>query len=116
MESHLNTDESRLNMKVGLDFASHDVVNHSAEEYGRRDLKTGRLATTNTVEGFFGNRKRSLDGTHHHISKKHTGLYFAELDYKYNTRATSDGARTAAGIQGIAGKRLMLRSPKAKVA
>lgn len=113
-DAHLNTDESRLYKKVGQEFASHDVVNHSAEEYGRQDAQTGRLATTNAVEGFFGNSKRSLDGTHHHISKKHTGLYFAELDYKYNTRKGTDGARTVSGIHGIAGKRLMLRSPKAK--
>ena len=114
MEANLNTDESRLHKKVGRDFASHDVVNHSAEEYGRRDLETGRLATTNTVEGFFGNSKRS---PHHHICRKHTGLYFVELDYKYNTRAITDGARTAAGIQGVDDrKRLMLHSPKTKVA
>ena len=63
---------------------------------------------------FFGNSKRSLDGTHHHISRKHTDLYFAELDYKYNTRKETDGARTIEGIQGIEGKRLMLRKSKKK--
>lgn len=111
-DAHLNTDESKLYKKVGKEFASHDVVNHSREEYGYTDIMSGRLATTNTAEGFFGNSKRSLDGTHHHISKQHTGLYFAELDYKYNTRASTDGARTASGIQGVVGKRLMLRRPK----
>lgn len=110
-DANLNTDESRLYKRVGKEFASHDVVNHSIEEYGWHDSETGRLATTNAVEGFFGNSKRSLDGTHHHISKEHTGLYFAELDYKYNTRRTTDGARTVSGIQGVVGKRLMLRRP-----
>lgn len=108
----LNTDESRLYKKVGKEFAAHDVVNHSKEEYARRDEESDRLATTNTVEGFFGNSKRSLDGTHHHISKTHAGLYFSELDYKYNTRKSTDGARTTLGIQQMTGKRLMLRSPK----
>ena len=113
-DGNLNTDQSYLYRKVGKEFASHDIVNHSKEEYARHDLETGRLATTNTVEGFFGNSKRAIDGTHHHISRKHTGLYFAELDYKYNTRNESDGARTAGGIQGIVGKRQMLRSAKLK--
>ncbi len=73
---------------------------------------TGRLATTNTAEGFFGNSKRSLDGTHHHVSRKYLPFYLAELDYKYNTREMTDGARTANAIPKLVGKRLMLRRPK----
>lgn len=111
-DAHLNTDESPLYKKVGKQFVSHDVVNHSREEYGYTDIMSGRLATTNTVEGFFGNSKRAIDGTHHHISKRHVSLYFAELDYKYNTRKATDGARTTEGLRSIGGKRLMLRAPK----
>lgn len=111
--AHLNTDESPLYKKTGKIFASHDTVNHSIDEYARSD-KSGRLATTNTAEGFFGNSKRSLDGTHHHVSGKHIPLYLAELDYKYNTRKATDGSRTVGSIQRIAGKRLMLRRPTAK--
>ena len=109
--AHLNTDESPLYTKPGKKFASHDTVNHGEEEYARRD-KSGRLASTNTAEGFFGNSKRSLDGTHHQVSAKHLSLYLAELDYKYNTREETDGARTAHGIPKIVGKRLMLRRPR----
>ena len=108
--AHLNTDESPLYRKTGKTFASHDTVNHSIEEYARND-ESGRLATTNTAEGFFGNSKRSLDGTHHHVSGQHIPLYLAELDYKYNTRKISDGARTVGSIQRIEGKRLILRHP-----
>jgi transposase-like protein len=111
-DAALNTDESPVYSRAGRSFASHDTVNHSEKEYVRHDKVTGRLATTNAVEGFFGNSKRSVDGTHHHISKRHTGLYFAELDYKYNTRKLSDGERTNAGIRKMNGKRLMLKSPK----
>jgi len=81
--AHLNTDESPLYTRTGKIFASHDTVNHSQEEYVRRDV-SGRLATTNTAEGFFGNSKRSLDGTYHHVSSKYLPFYLAELDYKYN--------------------------------
>lgn len=109
--AHLNTDEAPVYRKLGKAFASHDVVNHSREEYARRDT-SGRLATTNTAEGFFGNAKRSLDGTHHQVSAKHLPLYLAEIDFKYNTREETDGARTARGIPKIVGKRLMLRRPK----
>ena len=66
--------------------------------------ESGRLATTNSAEGFFGNSKRSIDGTHHNISRQHTDLYLAELDYKYNTRKQTDAARTIGGIQKIEGK------------
>jgi transposase-like protein len=113
--SCLNTDESPLYAKVGRAFAAHDTVNHHDEEYARLDRKTGRLATTNTVEGFFGNSKRSIDGTHHQISRKHTELYLAELDHKYNTRKLTDGERTVLGIKRMEGKRLMLHPPKAAV-
>jgi len=108
-DAHLNTDESPLYTATGKEFASHDTVNHGAKEYVRHDKETGRTATTNTVEGFFGNTKRSLDGTHHHVSSKHLPFYLAELDHKYNTRKLSDGARTVDGIRKVEGKRLILR-------
>jgi len=111
--ARLNTDESSVYKAVGQDFASHDTVNHSREEYARDDAATGRKATTNTVEGFFGNSKRSIDGTHHNISREHTDLYFAELDFKYNTRKVTDGERSVEAIRLIEGKRLMLKPPKA---
>jgi transposase-like protein len=109
--ANLNTDESPLYKTNGKMFASHDTVNHGQEEYARHD-KSGRLASTNTAEGFFGNSKRSIDGTHHHVSRKYLPFYLAELDFKYNTRKMTDGARTADAIPKIVGKRLMLRRAK----
>jgi transposase-like protein len=111
--ARLNTDESPRYKTVGREFKSHDTVNHSEEEYARDDLATGRKASTNTVEGFFGNSKRSIDGTHHNISREHMDLYFAELDFKYNTRKVTDGERTVEALKKIEGKRLMLKRPKA---
>ncbi len=108
--AHLNTHEAPVYKKPGKSFASHDVVNHSQEEYARHDV-SGRLATTSTAEGFFGNSKRSIDGTRHQVSAKHLPLYLAELDFKYNTREDTDGARTTTRIPKIVGKRLMLRRP-----
>lgn len=108
-DAQLHTDESHLYRKHGERFAAHSTVNHGEEEYAR--YEDGTLVTTNTVEGFFGNTKRSIDGTHHQVSRKHLPLYLAEVDYKYNTREMTDGARTAGGIPKIVGKRLMLRRP-----
>lgn len=112
--AHLNTDEAPVYIKPAGRFASHSAVNHKAEEYARVE-DDGSLATTNTVEGFFGNSKRGIDGTHHHISRQHTNLYFAEVDHKYNTRDLTDGERTVAGMRRMEGKRLMRRAPKRKV-
>ncbi len=111
LSAHLNTDESPVYTKTGQDFASHDTVNHSEEEYSRHDSETGRHATTNTAEGFFGNTKRSLDGTHHHVTARRLPLYLAEIDYKYNTRKVTDGARTVGAIKRAVGKRLTYRWP-----
>lgn len=111
--ANLNTDESPLYAKAGKNFASHEAVNHSIEEYSRTSFMTGRTVTTNSVEGFFGNTKRSLDGTHHQISRQHLHLYVAEMDFKYNTRKVSDGQRTTEGIRRMEGKRLMFHKPKA---
>ena len=103
VSAHLNTDESPIYTAVGKSFASHDTVNHRTEEYARKD-KSGRLATTNAAAGLFCNSRRSVDGTNHHISRKHTNLYFAELDHKYNTRKVTDGARTVVVIESVGGK------------
>ncbi len=111
IDATLNTDESPLYTKTGGHFALHRTVNHSRDEYSRVDVLAGRV-TTNSVEGFFGNAKRSLDGTHHHVSEKHLPLYLAEIDHKYNTRKASDGARTDEGIRRVEGKRLTLRGLK----
>lgn len=112
--AHLNTDESRIYEKAGRGFASHDTVNHGIGEYMRPDSLTGRKATTNTVEGYFGNTKRSISGTHHAISPRHTDLYLNELDFKYNTRHMTDGERAVAGIKRAEGRRVMQRELVAK--
>lgn len=110
----LHTDESPLYVEPGKGFASHDTVNHSEKEYARKDTATGRIITTNAAEGYFGNSKRSLDGTHHSVSRKYLPLYVAELDHKYNTRKVTDGERAVNGITGATGRRLTLRPMKTK--
>ena len=58
----------------------HDSVNHSVGEYGRG------IVHTNTIEGFWSQLKRSVDGTYHCVSAKYLQLYLNEFAYRYNRR------------------------------
>lgn len=78
-------------------------MNHSKREYARGNI------TTNTVEGFFSQLKRSIDGTHHHVTRDHLQRYLSEFDYRYSTRKMSDGERTLRTIRQAEGKRLKYR-------
>jgi hypothetical protein len=89
----------------GKKFASHETVDHGKKEYSR-----GRVHT-NTVEGYFSQLKRSIDGTHHHVSERHLNRYLGEFDYRYGTRKVKDGERVEEAIRRVAGKRLTYRKP-----
>ncbi len=98
--AHLRTDAFGGYRQLGREFASHETVNHQAGEYVRGD------ASTNTLEGYFSQLKRSIDGTHHHVSAHHLHRYVGEFDFRYNTRTLRDGERTVQAIRQSAGKRL----------
>jgi transposase-like protein len=103
-EASLMTDTSTVYPGPGKAFASHEMVDHSADEYVRGD------AYTNTAEGHFSQLKRSIDGTHHHVSEKHLDRYLAEFDYRYSTRHDEDGERTEKTIKRVSGKRLTYKA------
>jgi transposase len=63
----------------------HESVNHSAEEWVR-----GK-AHTNTIEGFWSQLKRSIDGTYHAVSPKHLQSYVNEFAFRYNHRTIAIG-------------------------
>ena len=98
--SILYTDQASVYLPVGREFLLHESVNHNEEEYVRGDV------TTNHVEGFFSQLKRSLDGTHHHVSRQHLDRYLAEFDYRYSTRHLSDTERMERLCGQVGGKRL----------
>jgi transposase-like protein len=113
-ESHLMTDEARRYEAIGKEFASHGVVDHSREEYGYTDRKTGRKINTNTVEGYYSIFKRGMKGVYQHCGEKHLHRYLAEFDFRYSNRAAvgvEDGERAAKALKGIEGKRLTYRIP-----
>ena len=104
--SFLMTDDAGQYRHVGKEFAKHEILNHSIDEYVRGD------AHTNSVEGFFATLKRGITGTFHHVSQQHLKRYLAEFDFRYNERqacGVSDKERTIKAMQGIEGKRLTYR-------
>jgi transposase len=64
-----------------LDFAyEHGRVNHLAKEYvnGKHHV--------NSLEGHWSLLKRSIKGTHVHVSAKHLWKYVSEFSYRHNMR------------------------------
>jgi transposase-like protein len=104
--SALMTDEANQYRRIGRQFASHESVNHGAEEWVRG------AAHTNTVEGFFSIFKRGMKGIYQHCSEKHLHRYLAEFDFRYSNRVAlgvNDSERAERAIRGIVGKRLTYR-------
>ena len=107
-ESHLMTDEARRYERLGQEFAKHDAVDHSREEYAYRDRVTGTMITTNTVEGFYSIFKRGMIGVYQHCGEQHLHRYLAEFDFRYSNRiavGVDDTARAERALQGVKGKR-----------
>ncbi len=113
-ETALMTDSAswyrRLNRSG--EYASHDQIDHSQEEYAR--YESGRpVIHTNTVEGYFGLFKRGMRGVYQHCSEKHLHRYLAEFDFRYNHRVAlgvNDEQRAVGMVKGAKGKRLTYRA------
>lgn len=109
-ESRLMTDEARHYMEVGREYATHDAVNHTEEEYVR--YAGGDTITTNTVEGYYSIFKRGMKGVYQHCGEKHLHRYLAEFDFRYSNRVApgvDDQDRAEKAIKGATGKRLTYR-------
>lgn len=65
-------------------------------------------AHVNSAEGFFSLLKRGINGTFHHVGKKHLGRYLDEFSFRYNTRKASDAERAETAVRGAEGERLMM--------
>ncbi|HEX4111893.1 MAG TPA: IS1595 family transposase, partial [Stellaceae bacterium] len=64
--SYLMTDDGGEYRRLGVEFAGHGTVNHSAGEY----VRTGGFHHTNTIENYFSILKRGITGTYHHVSQQ----------------------------------------------
>jgi len=105
-EARLMTDQAKYYDPIGKDFADHQSVNHSKDEYVRGDVYT------NNAEGYFSIFKKGMRGIYQHCSEKHLHRYLAEFDFRYNHRVAlgvNDSARAEKALFGAKGKRLYYR-------
>jgi transposase-like protein len=104
----LVTDESRLYMETGREYADHQTVQHTGvgAEYVNKNGYT-----TNNVENFFGVFKRGFKGTYSHCEEQHLQRYLKEFDFRYTHRKITDNERRIEALKRIEGKRLTYRRP-----
>ncbi len=105
-KSKLMTDEWRGYRLPGREFASHESVNHSQEEWTRGEVHT------QSVENFFSVFKRGMKGVYQHCSEKHLARYLHEFAFRHSHRVRlgiNDVQRVALAIKGMEGKRLTYR-------
>jgi len=81
--TEVHTDEYRTYLTLGTIGYEHKMVNHAAKEYA-----TPEGVSVNAIEGFWAQLKRSINGTHIHVSSKHLWKYAKEAEYRFNRRQT----------------------------
>lgn len=81
--STLITDTYQSYEIVGREF-DHKKINHKKERYVNGSVYT------NTIEGFWSQLKRSINGTYHSVSKKHLQLYVNEFAWRYSNRKNEE--------------------------
>ena len=108
-EARLMTDEARVYVTLGREYAEHSTTHHKAKQYVDYDDRT---IHTNTVEGAFSVFKRGMRGVYQHCGEQHLHRYLAEFEFRYNTREKNgfdDRARAGEALIGVVGKRLTYR-------
>lgn len=74
------SDSWRAYIKLQSQGFNHESVNHLKNEWKRGN------AHTNTIEGFWSQLKRSINGTYHVVSPKYLQTYVNEFAWRYNHR------------------------------
>ncbi len=77
------TDEHPIYKRNCMDGYTHETINHAKGEYVNGDK------TTNSIEGFWSQLKRSINGTYHFVSPKYLQTYVDEVSWRYNHRLSS---------------------------
>lgn len=81
--SHVMSDELAAYRRIPELNVEHSHVSHKQGLYGYGNVHT------NSIEGFWSQFKRSVDGTHHVVSLKYLPLYLAEYAYRYSNRQSA---------------------------
>lgn len=76
----VSTDELNSYKRLSMYGYKHASVNHAHDEFVRGDVHT------NTIEGFWSILKRSIKGTHVHVSARHLPKYLGEFEFRWNLR------------------------------
>lgn len=100
-ETTLHTDSAHAYETFADELRSHASVNHNAGEYVRDGV------STNKAENYFSQLKRSIDGTHHHVSRIHLHRYLAEFDFRHSSHKLTDTQRVMDLMGRVVGRRLM---------
>lgn len=109
-EARFMTDEARVYVTLGREYAEHSTTHHKAKQYV--DF-SDRSIHTNTVEGAFSIFKRGMKGIYQHCAEKHLHRYLAEFEFRYNNREKlqiNDTMRAEAALRGVVGKRLTYKT------
>lgn len=80
--SEIHSDELLSYKTIDTKGYTHETVNHGTKEYVRDSIHV------NGLEGFWSQIKRSIRGTHVHVSSKHMDKYLVEFEFRYNMRKT----------------------------
>jgi len=76
----VSTDELKSYAKLARLGYKHGAVNHAKEEW------VNGIHHTQGIEGFWSILKRSIRGTHVHVSRRHLPKYLAEFEFRWNLR------------------------------
>ena len=82
--SAVYTDEWWAYRRLNQRGYKHESVNHGRQEYVRG------VCHTNSLEGYWSQLKRSIHGTHIHVSPQHMSKYLGEFDFRHNARKMPD--------------------------
>lgn len=81
--STIVTDKKSSFMKLKEKY-DHKTVNHTVGKFSKDGFHT------NTLEGFWSMLKRTIKGTHIHVSNKHLQKYIDEVAFRYRYRDQQD--------------------------
>jgi transposase-like protein len=76
------TDELNIYRNLPSMGFEHKHVRHAVRQY------VNGIAHTNSLDGFWSQLKRSINGTFHHVSPKYLPGYVNEFVYRYNLRGS----------------------------
>lgn len=85
-------------------FYYHSIVNH------HKDVWTDGKFHTNSLEGFWSQLKRGINGIYHQVSPKHLHRYCDEFAFRHNTRKLRNDSRIHQAMINIEGKNLTYKA------